>query len=792
MKERRRIRVSGIVQGVGYRPFVYGLATAAGLVGQVLNDSSGVTIEVEGETAVLDTFTTTLHTKSPPLAHIEQITIEQLPLLSNGQRTARFHIAASQSERQPNTAISPDVATCQNCLNELFDPSDRRYRYPFINCTNCGPRFTIIKNVPYDRSATTMATFPMCANCQREYNDPTNRRFHAQPNACPACGPQVQLSIVSEQLSVNSHQPLSGDAAVGETQRLLAQGAIVAIKGLGGYHLACDATNQEAVQRLRAQKHRWDKPFALMAADVETVETVCEVNKAERNLLSDHKRPIVLLNRKAADQKSTMTIATAVAPNQKTLGMMLPYTPLHHLLLADSLCPFLVMTSGNLSDEPIAYQDDEATTRLSHIADAILSHNRPIYMRCDDSVVRILDLRFSTNETTRKSTIVNPKLILRRSRGYAPQPIPVSIEFQQPVLAVGAHQKNTFCLGKGNKAFLSHHIGDLDNLETLASFQEGIDHFRQLFAVETAVIAHDYHPDYLSTKWAQEQQAMRHIPVQHHHAHIASVMVEHKLHAPVIGVALDGSGYGLDGTIWGSEFLIADFANFDRVAHLRPVALPGGEQAIRQPWRVAAAWLQQLYGDEWPLAMDSGPLSNEQWAMNKRQVWPVLRQMIERQLNSPLTSSMGRLFDAVATLLNVRHVVTYEGQAAIELEALADESVTASYTFSFDWPQINPAPLFAEIMADLERGCSVSVISAKFHNGVAAMITAVCQRLRQTHGLNQVALSGGVFQNSLLLTRTLAQLQQQSFQPFINQQVPPNDGGIAFGQAAIAAKKLCV
>lgn len=767
MKERRRIQVRGVVQGVGFRPFVYSLATCTGLTGQVLNDAAGVTIEVEGETAVLDNFTTALQTDAPPLAVIEQITAETLPLSHNGHRLREFSIVQSQAAAQRNTFISPDVATCDDCLRELFDPTNRRYRYPFINCTNCGPRFTIIEDVPYDRPFTTMSSFALCADCQAEYDDPHNRRFHAQPNGCPVCGPQVSLVMNNETMNNEqwavanfpiSQSPINEDA-ITRTQALLAQGAIVAIKGLGGYHLACDATNEVVVQRLRTRKHRWDKPFALLAADLTAVQTFCQLNKAEEQLLLDRKRPIVLLRR-----KRDTAVASAVAPNQKTLGVMLPYTPLHHLLLYNSPCPLLVMTSGNRSDEPIVYRDEEVTDRLDNIADAVLSHNRAIHMRCDDSVARIYD---------------NRQLIIRRSRGYAPQPLAVGFEFGRPVLAVGGHLKNSFCLGKGRYAFLSHHIGDLDNLETLTSFHEGISHFKRLFDVAPQVVAHDLHPDYLSTRYALEQEGLTAVAVQHHHAHIASVMAEHHLTEPLVGVAFDGTGYGTDGTVWGGEFLVADLAAFERVAHLRQVSLPGGEQAVKQPWRVTAAWLNQ---------MNNEAMNNEQWAMNdeQRATWDVLQQMIERGVNSPLTSSMGRLFDAVAALLGVRQEVSYEGQAAIELEAIADESVMDGYSFCLCWPQLDPAPVFAEMMEDLRLGVPVPVIAAKFHNGVAGLVTAVCFKLRQERNLNQVALSGGVFQNVFLLSRTLKLLQEQGFDVFTNQLVPPNDGGLALGQAVIA------
>lgn len=760
MKERRRIQVQGIVQGVGFRPFVYGLATRHSLTGWVLNDAAGVTIEVTGETAVLDIFTAALQTEAPPLALITQVTSEQLPPTYNGHTPHNFTIAASQNSSTSHTFISPDVATCDDCLQELFDPTDRRFRYPFINCTNCGPRFTIIEGVPYDRSLTTMASFQMCSRCQVEYDDPHNRRFHAQPNACPVCGPQLSLKRFGDSLPMM----LENEEVIAQTQALLAQGLIVAIKGLGGYHLACDASNEEAVQRLRARKHRWDKPFALMAADVATVETICTLNTAERMLLTDRKRPIVLLN-----HKPEAPIAEAVAPHQRSLGVMLPYTPLHHLLLADSPCPLLVMTSGNRSDEPIAYRDETVEAQLGDIADVVWGHTRPIHIRCDDSVVRVINQR---------------QQLVRRSRGFAPQPLSVGFEFTQPVLAVGAHLKNSFCLGQDHYAYLSHHIGDLDNLETLRSFREGIAHYKRLFDITPQIVAHDFHPDYLSTRYALEQNEMASIAVQHHHAHIASVMAEHQLTEFVIGVAFDGTGYGPDGTIWGGEFLVADLVSFERMAYLRPIPLLGGEQAVRQPWRITAAWLYQLYGAEWI----SWSLPFSQQVDDK--VWTTLRQMMDHDLNCPLTSSMGRLFDAVAALLGVRHEVNYEGQAAIELEAIVDNSVADSYPFSLTWPELDPAPLFAALLADLRTAIAAPVIAAKFHNSIAELIAAVCTKLRQDKGLNHVALSGGVFQNAILLKRAAALLKEKGFEIFTNELVPPNDGGIALGQAAVAAQNL--
>ena len=648
--ERRRIVIQGIVQGVGFRPFVYGEALHWNLVGFVLNDSRGVTIEVEGTSESLDGFQQALHEKAPPLARIDTLIAEPIALCYD----TIFTIAQSQAGAERHALISHDTATCDDCLHELFDPVDRRFHYPFINCTNCGPRFTIIQDVPYDRDKTTMRVFPMCKDCQREYDDPLNRRFHAQPNACPVCGPQVSLLNEAGE-AINRTPGLQDVDPIIAAAQQLATGAILTIKGLGGYHLACDALNVESVKRLRQRKHREAKPFALMVPDLETATRLCQVSDAEATLLLSHQRPVVLLS-----QRSDCPVAPDVAPAHDTLGVMLPYTPLHHLLLrafaeisepeGSYHLPVLVMTSGNLSDEPIAYKDDDARQRLASIAKDVLLHNRDIYMRCDDSVTRMA---------------AGGTQIFRRSRGYAPEPILLSFDLSVPLLACGAHLKNTFCLGKGRQAFVSHHIGDLENLETLTSFREGIEHFQRLFDIHPAVVAYDLHPEYLATKYALDTHIPQKIGVQHHHAHIASVLAEHGLQEPVIGIAADGTGYGTDGAVWGCEIMTADFQEFARLAHLDYVPLPGGEQAVRQPWRMAAVYLAQAYGNDF-LELDI-PFVHQ---LDKSK-WHALAQMIAHGINSPPTSSLGRLFDAVAALLELRREVMYEGQAAIELEMLA-------------------------------------------------------------------------------------------------------------------------
>ena len=774
--ERQRILVQGIVQGVGFRPFVYGSALRCGLVGFVLNDSQGVTIEVEGSTSALSSFQQALREEAPPLARIDSIVIE--PVEPCHETT--FVIAHSLAGSTRHALISPDTATCDDCLRELFDPADRRYGYPFINCTNCGPRFTIVQDVPYDRDKTTMSSFPMCLACLAEYEDPLNRRFHAQPNACPVCGPQVRFQDWRSTTPITA----TDDPIVMAVQRLAA-GAILAIKGIGGYHLACDALHTEAVQHLRQRKHREAKPFALMVPNLDTARQLCTVSAAEAALLQSHCRPIVLLRRLPG-----CPVAPGIAPAYDTLGIMLPYTPLHSLLLhtfaratAPGRLAVLVMTSGNLSDEPIAYQDDDARARLATIADGMLTSNRDIHMRCDDSVLRVN---------------AGNAQFLRRSRGYAPEPLPLAFELPGPLLACGGHLKNTFCLGKGRQAFISHHIGDLENLETLTSFKEGISHFQNLFDIYPQAIAYDLHPEYLATKYALDSSIPQKIGVQHHHAHIASVLAEHELPGPVIGVAADGTGYGIDGAIWGCEIMSADLLGFERLAHLAYVPLIGGESAVRQPWRVAATYLHHAYGPAF-LELDI-PFTRQL----DRSKWHVLAQMMSRNFNSPATSSLGRLFDAVAALLGLpqglaQATMLYEGQAAIELEIQArhaEQEDAESYPFLIDsFEGKTPAlldvlPLIRAVVNDISQGCSVPQIALRFHSSIVALLAQACEEVRKHTGLNSVALSGGVFQNRLLLEQLIARLKAQSFQVYINRRVPPNDGGLSLGQLAIAAARL--
>jgi hydrogenase maturation protein HypF len=759
---RTGIRVEGTVQGVGFRPFVYSLATRLRLGGLVGNDVNGVFAEVEGEPAAVREFLRALEREAPPLARIERIsTVAMTPV---GARS--FEIVASEATGRRRTLIAADTATCADCLRELADPGDRRFRYPFINCTNCGPRFTIVRDVPYDRPLTTMATFAMCDQCNAEYHDPADRRFHAQPVCCPACGPRLTLlDDTGKPLS----DPAPPDQALDDAAALLRRGRVVAVKGLGGYHLAADAGCEEAVAALRSRKHREDKPFAILAANLAAARELCLVDDAAGSLLASPARPIVLLPR-----RPDADVAASAAPGNRQLGIMLPYTPLHHLLLAEAARP-LVLTSGNVSDEPIAYRDGDALERLAGIADAFLTHDRGIHIRADDSVSRVFGGR---------------PMLIRRSRGYVPEPVTVPGGFPRPVLACGAELKNTFCLAKEGRAFLSQHVGDLENAETLRSFTEGIEHFSRIFDITPRVVAHDLHPDYLSTKYALELDGVDLAGVQHHHAHIASCLADNGSDGPVIGVAFDGTGYGPDGTIWGGEFLIADLADFDRGGHLEAVPMPGGAAAIRQPWRMAAAYLDALGAAN----LNEGGLDQSGLGVARRNAarWDAILSMARRQVNAPITSSAGRLFDAVAAVLGVRDQINYEGQAAVELEQLADPGETGAYPAGIepDAPfRARGMDLIAAAVEDLTAGVPREIIAARFHNGLASLIQAGCELLRERQGLGTVALSGGVFQNLLLLQRTVSGLESRGFHVLVHSRVPCNDGGISLGQAVVAAAR---
>ena len=783
--------MEGIVQGVGFRPFVYALASGLGLGGLVGNDAGGVFAEVEGTPTAIGEFLRLLERDPPPLARVDRVRTRAMePTGSPG-----FSIVASEPNG-PGAArralVSADTATCSACLRELADPADRRFGYPFINCTSCGPRFTIVRDVPYDRARTTMARFTMCPACAAEYGDPGNRRFHAEPTCCPGCGPSLALISPAGSMLANpvparaaDHsgtgdsagddpsrvgRPADGDV-IGAAAAMLREGHVLAIKGLGGYHLAVDAASEKAAAALRQRKHREDKPFAVMVADVTAARQLCEVNDAAAGVLSSGRRPIVLLPRRPGTP-----VAGAVAPGNRQLGIMLPYTPLHHLLLGAAAGP-VVLTSGNVSDEPIAYRDDDAHRRLGAIADAFLTHDRAIHIRTDDSVAR---------------TFRGREMVLRRSRGYVPEPVTVATAFRRPVLACGAELKNTFCLAKENRAVISHHIGDLENAETLRSFTEGIEHFRRLFGIEAQVVAYDLHPDYLSTRYALDLPDVELEGVQHHHAHIASCLADNGADGPVIGVAFDGTGYGPDGTIWGGEFLVADLAGFRRAGHLATVPMPGGAAAVRQPWRMAAAYLDAAFpggpgGPGWP----GGPGAFDVIRRNEGR-WGDVLTLARKAINAPATSSAGRLFDAVSALLGVRDTINYEGQAAIEMEQLADPAERGAYRAGIEPGEpfrIKGADLVRQAAEDLARGTERAVIAARFQQGIIRLIEDGCATIRDRHGLETVALSGGVFQNLTVLGRAVTRLEARGFRVLTHSRVPCNDGGISLGQAVVAAAR---
>jgi hydrogenase maturation protein HypF len=730
---------------------VWSLATNLGLGGFVANDTRGVTIEVEGTSESVARFLDRIERDAPPLAVIETIEASSTAVVGD----IEFAILESDGIGDRQALISPDIATCEDCLREIFDPADRRFRYPFTNCTNCGPRLTIIWDVPYDRTATTMAEFAMCRDCALEYHDPANRRFHAQPVCCPACGPRLRL--IDRDRAVRHGDPL------GQTIELLRAGQIVAIKGLGGYHLAALANDEAVIARLRSRKHREEKPFAVMVADLATARTLAEINPIEERSLSSPRRPIVLLRQPARN-----ALAPSVAPGNRFVGLMLPYTPIHQLLCRQLSAP-LVLTSGNVSNESIAYEDDDAFERLSSIADFFLTHDRPIAVRTDDSVVRIVRGR---------------ETLSRRSRGYAPQPIPLPLQIERPILACGAELKNTFCLAKNRHAFVSHHIGDLENFQTLKAFRDGIEHYRRLFDIEPGVVAFDLHPEYLSTKYALELTGVHLVAVQHHHAHVAACLADNGEQGPAIGVAFDGLGYGLDGTLWGGEFLVADLTTFQRVGHLQPARMPGGTAAIKQPWRMAAAFLQAAFGSAIPAQLAVAARHGDTWGR--------ILSLSQNGFNSPITSSAGRLFDAVASILNIRDAVSYEGQAAIELEQHAAVGERSAYPIRMNrsTPFIIPATeLICAVVDDAIRGTSTDVVAARFHNTLSRMIVEVCSAIRTDRGLALVALSGGVFQNQILLMRTVDALEQAGFRVLTHSRVPTNDGGISFGQAVVAAAR---
>jgi hydrogenase maturation protein HypF len=759
LMDRRSIEVSGIVQGVGFRPFVYDLATRIGLHGFVKNRSGNVLIEVEGEAQALDRFIAELTIRPPTLARIDEV--KWIP--GSPQGDLEFRIESSEIDITGSIFVAPDIATCDDCLRDLFDPLDRRYHYPFVNCTNCGPRLTIIQGAPYDRVRTTMAAFTMCAACRSEYENPGDRRYHAQPIACPTCGPSLQV-FDSDGRIVEGLDPLA------HATRSLKQGAVVALKSLGGYHLACLANDDRAVAELRRRKHRDEKPLAVMVRDLQAALDLCEMTEAEQELLASTRRPIVLLR-----LREGAPLAEGIAPRNPFLGVMLPYTPLHHLLMNELGGLPLVMTSGNRSDEPIAYDDEEALERLVGIADVFLSNNRPIHMRCDDSVTRI---------------VAGAELPLRRSRGDAPQPIALLRPCQQPSLALGGQLKSTFALGRDRHAFLSHHLGDLDHYEAYRAFVAAVGHYERLFNIKPELLVHDLHPDYATSGYARERagsEGIKLLGIQHHHAHLTSCMAENRLDEPIIGVVFDGTGYGTDGAVWGGEFLVGDYRTFRRGAYLRYVGMPGGERAIREPWRMAAAHLVDA-----EMGIES---FGERLLLTH---FGIIQKMIEKQINTPLTSSVGRLFDAVAALAGIRDRVSYEGQAAMELEWLATREPTdGCYPFeiaSFEGTKGGDAPLIVDtrptirsVVEDVKRGATPARIARRFQTTLVDLIVSVCEQLRRQTAIEAVALSGGVFLNALLTGEALTRLAGEGFRVYRHRLVSPGDGGLSLGQLAIAA-----
>lgn len=773
---RLRIEVHGIVQGVGFRPFIYRLAREHGLTGHILNSESGVQIEVQGTHEDVRAFVEALPLEAPPLARIDEIRTSDRPL----REEEEFRIEHSTRTQSANTLIAPDIATCPDCLRELLDPGDRRFGYPFLNCTNCGPRFTITRSVPYDRSQTSMAAFPMCPACQAEYDDPLNRRFHAQPNACWQCGPVATLLD-------NKGTPAAGDS-IAETIRLLKDGRILAIKGLGGFHLAVDASQPEAIEELRWRKHRGEKPFAVMVASLDAARALCFVSEAEEELLSSLQRPIVLMRRRAAT-----LLLKALAPDGDELGVFLPYTPIHHLLFATGELTNLVMTSANLSEEPIAIDNDEAIARLAGIADYFLVHNREILLRCDDSVVRHIP-----GEAGRTQFV-------RRSRGYVPSPIRLRelLPTEKSILAVGGELKNAICLSRGRYAFPGQHVGDLENLAAYDFFEESIAHFRTILEIEPEIIAHDLHPGYLSTQWAKRQPGVQLIGVQHHHAHIASCMAENQLTAPdqppVIGIALDGTGYGTDGNAWGCEILVAGPGSFERAGHLAYVPMPGGEQAIHEPWRMAVAQLWATFGEQWrshapPSLIARVPAGQVRF----------VERLMRKDTRMARTSSCGRLFDAVAALVLGRVHVTYEAQAAIALEAVCNaegerDATHGAYPFAIEeytqadgreCLQIDPRPLFSALTDDLGRQVAPAILSRRFHSGLVEVLTEATVRIAGRRRIDQVCLSGGSFHNVILARGLEARLTKLGFRVYQQSQLPPGDGGLSLGQLLIAANSV--
>ncbi len=753
----RKIHIRGIVQGVGFRPFVYQTAVKNHLTGWVCNTSRGVEIEVFGEKEKIEIFTEELQNKPPSLSRIDEFTSKAISIDSYTQ----FDIIESISEPGEFIPISPDISICSDCLREMFDPSNRRYRYPFINCTNCGPRFSIIKNIPYDRPYTTMSRFSLCPECQKEYNDPFDRRFHAQPTACSICGPS--LKFIDQYGNITE----TDDEVIKKARDDIQLGKILAVKGLGGYHLACDATNRQAVELLRGRKRRVDKPFALMAASMESISHYCTYSQEEKEILESRQRPIVLLKK-----KNDCNLPDSLAPGQNTLGFMLPYTPVHYLLMerSSNFPDVLVMTSGNFSEEPIAYEDSEAMERLSSLADSYLTNNREIHMRVDDSVMRVVD---------------GSPVFVRRSRGFAPDPIQLPFSVDQ-ILATGAELKNHFTFTRNRYAFVSHYIGDLDNIETIRSFEQAIAHFKELFRVHPEIIACDLHPDYFSTRYAfiiSKEESLPLIQVQHHHAHLAACLVENgwDTDEPVIGLSFDGTGFGTDNTIWGGEVLVGGYLGYERRFHLESFPLPGGDKAAKDPARTAISLLSKCQIEP---EKDFPPVQ-----FFNIQEMHIVQSQINQHINAPLTSSMGRLFDGIAALIGIRQRVTYEGQAAIELEAIAYPEETGAYSFEINQGIIDYRPVIRAVVKDLRANIAAGIISARFHNGIVNLCLDIGSSCKNETGLSIVALSGGVWQNMLLLSRVKKALLENGFTVFYHQKVPTNDACISLGQAAVAARR---
>ena len=751
----KRLHITGIVQGVGFRPTVFNLAQRHLLTGWVLNNAHGVEIELHGTEQNVQAFIQDLRQNPPPLSVINSFTVEDAP----DQAFTEFQIRHSEDDPSDFLPVSPDLNICPDCRRELFDPSDRRYRYPFINCTNCGPRFSIVTGIPYDRPNTSMASFSLCPDCAEEYQDPANRRFHAQPIACPVCGPQVWYEESGQKLAER-------ETALQAARKALAEGKILAVKGLGGFHLVCDAQNPQTVEKLRLRKRRSGKPFALMAFDVDTIKEFARVCPDEEKLLTSPMAPVVLLETTLAGKE----LARLVAPDQNRLGFMLPYTPLHLLLLepAEGFPKVLVMTSGNLSEEPIAYSNADAHKRLSQLADGFLLHDRPIHTRIDDSVVSVIE---------------GVPHIQRRARGFAPLPLQISSN-AIPTLACGTELKNTFCLVRDRYAFVSHHIGDLENQETLTAFEDAVRHYEKIFRIKPQLLAADMHPDYLANRYARQRAAEENlllVEVQHHHAHIVSCMADNglKQHERVIGLAFDGTGFGTDGAIWGGEALLADWKGFQRLCHLEYMPLPGGEAAVRKPARMALSLILQAGIDP-----DCVPFPFHQ-ALDPEERAAVANQ-VRTGFNTPKTSSAGRLFDGVAALIGLHQQISYEAQNAIALETIADPDEQSSYDFPLENGQILVSPVIQAIVEDIKQKVAPAVISARFHNGLSACVVNVSQQIRSQTGLRQVALSGGVWQNKTLIRHTITALGESGFDVFWPRKLPTNDGGVSFGQALVA------